>query len=75
MVFNWIQSPCKECQDRDVLCHSKCEKYKEYRAKHEAESKKHFMEQALNRKIGQLNYESANKNEKLPEPLRHGRKK
>ena len=28
-----IQSPCKDCPDRRVLCHSECEKYIKYRSK------------------------------------------
>lgn len=28
-----IQSPCKDCPDRRVLCHSECEKYLSYRAR------------------------------------------
>ena len=26
-----MMNPCSECDDREVLCHSKCEKYKEFR--------------------------------------------
>ena len=26
-----IKSPCKDCPDRRVLCHSECEKYIAYR--------------------------------------------
>ena len=25
------QSPCKDCPDREVGCHSKCQKYAEFR--------------------------------------------
>ena len=75
MYFNWIQAPCKDCQDRHVNCHSTCERYKEYRSKHEAEATKVFNENATAGKITQLNYIASKKNEKLPLPLRHGRKK
>lgn len=27
-----IQSPCKDCKDRCVYCHSNCFKYSEYKA-------------------------------------------
>ena len=26
-----IKSPCQYCKDREIGCHSKCNKYKEYR--------------------------------------------
>ncbi len=29
--FKQIFSPCKDCKDRYELCHSMCEKYKDYR--------------------------------------------
>lgn len=33
-------SPCKDCQDRVVGCHSKCEKYATYRAGVEKDKKR-----------------------------------
>lgn len=27
-----IQAPCKDCEERQVGCHSTCEKYAEYKA-------------------------------------------
>ena len=27
-----MKKPCRECQFREVGCHSKCESYKQYRA-------------------------------------------
>jgi hypothetical protein len=35
-------SPCKNCTDREVGCHSKCERYAEYKRAIEAESLKVF---------------------------------
>lgn len=29
-------APCKDCEKRELGCHSKCEKYKEYRKQHDA---------------------------------------
>jgi hypothetical protein len=75
MNFNWIQSPCKDCEDRHVNCHSQCERYKGYRAEYEAEATRRFKERSLDAKIGQINHSGASKREKLPEPLRHGRKR
>ncbi len=75
MVFNWIQAPCKDCKDRQVNCHSFCERYKDYRDRHEAEATKLFHENATNGKISQMNYNATHCKEKLPAPLRHGRKK
>ena len=34
-----MQAPCKDCTDRQLGCHSVCEKYKEY-AKHNEERRK-----------------------------------
>lgn len=31
----YLNSPCKECPDRKIGCHSKCEKYLKYRAKYD----------------------------------------
>lgn len=30
-MTNKLNSPCKDCHDRTVGCHGKCEKYKAYR--------------------------------------------
>ena len=32
----YIKSPCKNCSDRDVGCHAKCEKYLAYRTELDA---------------------------------------
>ena len=32
LTYNWkLQSPCKDCQDRFVGCHSSCVKYIDYK--------------------------------------------
>ena len=28
-----IKCPCKDCEEREVACHSTCEKYKKYKEK------------------------------------------
>ena len=33
--------PCQQCTDKHVLCHSKCEKYKAFRKKHEENTEKY----------------------------------
>lgn len=40
-------APCKDCKDRHVGCHSKCEKYLEY--KKELQKAKH--QEKINKKI------------------------
>ena len=30
------QSPCLECEEREIGCHAQCEKYEEYRSELEA---------------------------------------
>ena len=32
-MTNRLHSPCKDCTDRAVGCHGKCDKYKDYRVK------------------------------------------
>ena len=34
-----IVAPCKDCPDRKLGCHSKCEKYKEYKLANDAHNK------------------------------------
>jgi len=31
-----VKPPCKDCPERNELCHATCEKYKAYRAEREA---------------------------------------
>lgn len=33
-------APCKDCDERHTLCHSTCEKYLQYKEKHNAEKAK-----------------------------------
>ena len=43
--MNGIKAPCKNCPDRELGCHGKCEKYQEYRTKvNEYNKKKHDAE-------------------------------
>lgn len=36
---NRVQSPCKNCEDRMVGCHSTCEKYKAFQQENDANNK------------------------------------
>lgn len=73
--LRWIQSPCKGCPDRHLLCHSTCEKFLEYRKKYLKEKERIFKEDALDKSIRDLNYTSAKKKEKIAPPLQHGRRR
>ena len=62
-----LNSPCKDCPDRVVGCHGKCEKYKAYRVEveklYEARTKLDFAHDPLNgyfrtRKAHRLHAES-----------------
>lgn len=76
MNIRWVQAPCLNCSNRQVGCHSSCEKYKDYKTRHYAEKDRMDAEDRLNNTINQLNYGSALKErDKQPEPLKHGRKK
>lgn len=39
-----IKAPCKDCQNRQVGCHSKCQGYLEYQAKNKAINTKRLEE-------------------------------
>ena len=45
-MTNRLTAPCKDCLDRSVGCHGKCEKYKAYRVKvdelYEMRAKKNY---------------------------------
>lgn len=40
MRVNNMQAPCKDCKDRIVGCHAKCEKYLQFKEENIEESKK-----------------------------------
>ena len=40
------QSPCFECTERHMGCHSECEKYKQFRAEREEVSRQRILNQA-----------------------------
>ncbi len=73
--LNWISSPCKDCPDRHLLCHSTCEKFLKYRKKYLEEKERIFKEDALDKSIRDLNYTSSKKKEKIAPPLQHGRRR
>lgn len=35
-----MNDPCYKCEERTVICHSVCDKYKKFRAKKDAENEK-----------------------------------
>lgn len=45
-------SPCKDCADRYLGCHSKCESYQEFYKKNQEEYKKRERESDLNSILG-----------------------
>lgn len=66
-MTNRLHSPCKDCPDRVVGCHGKCEKYKAYRVEVDklrvARAEKSYEHDPVNcylrtRKIKQLHAES-----------------
>lgn len=74
MNIRWVQSPCKDCPDRQVGCHSSCEKYKDYKTRHYAEKDRMHLEDVLNKQINELNWGSSQKHEKNKGTLKHGYK-
>lgn len=40
-VEQWAISPCKDCKERHLGCHTGCKKYAEFKAKIEENKKKH----------------------------------
>lgn len=51
MVISKIKPVCKDCQDRSFDCHTKCEKYKSYRAECDKEMQERFQKKKLERDV------------------------
>ena len=47
MIWGTVQSPCKECQDRAVGCHAKCERYADFKAESERERKAFYLKKIV----------------------------
>ena len=77
MKFRGIDSPCKGCEKRHVLCHSTCEDFAKYKEEHESALRAWRAGKTIDGVINQLNYESSKKarSQDTPEPLKHGRKR
>lgn len=60
--MNRPSSPCKDCPDRHMGCHSECEGYKNYEK--ENEEYKAQKRQALKEAYGSIDYVSILKNKK-----------
>lgn len=75
MNIRWVKTPCKDCKDRHEKCHASCEAYNEYLKEFKAEKTRIYMENRMDAVIKQINCDSAQKKTKIPEPLRHWRKK
>ena len=56
-----IKCPCKDCTDRQVGCHSKCEKHAEYQAECERAYKQVVEAYANERKIEKCHIENVAK--------------
>jgi hypothetical protein len=56
-----MRPPCKDCPDRHIGCHSKCEKYLAFRRERDAYNEKHAMEVAI---LGSMNKRIADTNRK-----------
>lgn len=45
------KAPCLNCQDREVLCHSKCEKYISFRYELDKYNQEQLKEKIINQEI------------------------
>lgn len=72
-----VYCPCKDCPDRVLGCHSKCEKYKEYSSKNEQRRNANYRECLTTMQIYEMQQERKKRASTLkrPESLKHGRKK
>ena len=43
MIWGMVQSPCKDCQDRAVGCHAKCERYADFKTNNEEKRKEVYI--------------------------------
>lgn len=69
--------PCKDCDKRQIGCHSTCKDYKEYCDLNKAEREKAYKERLVGMQIYEMEQERKRKSSsgKRPSPLMHGRKK
>ena len=74
MNIRWVQSPCKDCPERQIKCHASCERFKEYQEKHNAERKRMYEEDCLRNQVNNLNYGSFRKKENNKGAMKHGYK-
>lgn len=49
-----ISAPCKDCGDRYVGCHGKCEKYLTFRSRLDEENNKTYKAKQLNMMLNQI---------------------
>lgn len=56
-----MKAPCKDCPDREVGCHGKCEKYARYKAERNEE-----VEVIISNRKGYCRARPANRTSKLP---------
>ena len=59
-----IQSPCKNCSDRHIKCHSSCEKWLAYRKEFEAEKARIVKEKSIYLNILEAEIERKTKEKK-----------
>ena len=54
VVHRSLSSPCKDCPDREVGCHSKCSKYKVFRIAQNGINKRELKEKAIATRIDSI---------------------
>lgn len=52
----FVDSPCKDCPDREVGCHGRCDKYQEYVKKKDELMAKYKKENYLQRELAEDKY-------------------
>ena len=56
-----LQAPCKDCINRELGCHSKCEKYQEYCRLNSEQKEELYKERLLTMQIIEMNNASRKK--------------
>lgn len=76
MKITNVQSPCIDCKDRNINCHSECKQYKKFKFLCQIERQKNYEEKEIDATIGKIISDGVNsRRTNTPEQLKHGRKK
>lgn len=59
-----MKAPCRDCEEREIGCHGKCEEYRRYKIKHYAESIYEYRNKMREKIADNVHFENCRKTEK-----------